>query len=132
MTTLTEKIAAARAALEEATPTDIPVVLGEHVVTVAMRPIPGADWANLIATNPPRTASVVDNNIGYNLDGCLTDYPLDHVTIDGQPIDRDTWTELLDALPSPSRRDLGSTAWGLNDWEPRQRLQAALDQAATP
>src|SRR5690349_14998996 len=91
-------MAKARAAVDEAEPTVAPVEVAGELVEIGFRPVLGHVWADLTATHPPRRGSVLDGNVGFNSDAVAKDYPLDKVTVDGEPVDADTWAELLEVL----------------------------------
>lgn len=126
MSSLDEKIARARAEFEAAQPSEVPVSVGGELVTIAFLPVDGETWEEIKATNPPRPGSLRDTNVGYNTDGAAKDYPVERITVDGEPIAEEKWLELLSVLKSPSRSDVAAMLWGINWQEAKVELGKAL------
>jgi hypothetical protein len=60
--------------------------------------------------------------VGYNTDAVARIYPVDRITVAAEPVDPGTWGDLLDVLPSPSLSLIAAALWGLNQYEPQQRI----------
>lgn len=120
---LQERIAAARAKLGVNAPTEeVPVEIAGELTKIVFRQVAGHTWADLTATNPPRAGSKQDSNVGYNTDAAARAYPLEYVTVDGAPVDADTWRGILEVLSSPSLKLIAAALWGLNQLKPSQRI----------
>lgn len=115
-------IAKAKAETEQSEWAVVPVMVADELVDVGFRPVAGHVWADLTAQNPPRPGATRDNNVGFNTDAVAADYPLECVTVDGEPVDRDTWTDFLAVLPSPSLKIIAASLWGMNQFDPQQRI----------
>lgn len=126
MSSLSEKIARARAEFETAEPSEVPVVVGGELTTIAFLPVDGETWEEIKATNPARPGALRDSNVGYNTDGAAKDYPVERITVDGESITEEKWLELLSVLKSPSRSDIAAMLWGINWQEAKAELGKAL------
>lgn len=122
---LSEKIARARAVVEDAQPTEVPVELGGEITMLTFLPVWGDQWSDVTAMHPPRPGATLDANLGYNSDAASADYPVDAITVDGEPVDRDTWRELCRVLTEPNRKLIASVLWGLNRVNPNERIREA-------
>ena len=120
---LKDRIAAAKAELEGAEPATAPVLIGGELSDVTFRPVEGHVWADLTARCPPRPGAVLDGNVGFNPDAVARIYPLTHVLVDGEPVEADDWAELLKIIPSPSIKNVAAALWGLNQLEPKRRIE---------
>ena len=116
-----ERIAAARALVADAEATIAPVEIGGELTDLGFRPVTGQVWADLMATHPPRPGSVLDGNVGFNSDAVAKDYPLDKVTVDGEPVDAETWAEINDVLTAPGIKLVAAALWGINQNDPARR-----------
>jgi len=119
---LKARIAAAREQLDSREPVVAPVDLGGELADVTLKPLEPQVWLDMVAANPPRTAST-DMNIGFNQDRICRDYPADRILVDGEPVDVETWQALFDVLASPSIRTVTAAAWSLNHNEADKRLR---------
>jgi hypothetical protein len=117
-----ERIAKARAEVEGAEPTVAPVEIGGELTDLAFRPVLGQVWADLMATHKPRPGSVLDGNVGFNSDAVAKDYPLDKITVDGEPVDAETWAEINEVLTAPGIKLVAAALWGINQNDPAKRV----------
>lgn len=130
-------IAKARENFDKVEPVDQEVLLGDDVVTVRFWPVMGTEWTELTTRNPPRKGSVRDQNMGYNADGIVREYPKvflvqgDDVVNVGElaptpdnPLHR-KWDDVVAALSGPDLHHLAIAVWGLNDYDPQKRLKTA-------
>lgn len=115
-------IAKARAEAASVEPTVAPVAVGGELVDVGFLPVAGVEWADLMATHPPRKGSVLDSNVGFNSDAVARDYPVSKITVGGEPVDEETWHELFSVLSSPSIKLIAAALWGMNQSDPAQRI----------
>ena len=122
---LQERIAKARAELEEAEPTALDVEIGGELASLTFRPVWGAEWEALVATHPPRPGATLDSNVGYNTDAVAADYPVSAITVDGGTVDKGTWRDVMAVLSSPNRKNVASVLFGLNHLLPAQKLAEA-------
>lgn len=114
-------IAKARAEIETAEPVVAPVEVGGELVDIGFRPVLGYVWADLTAVNPPRQGAVLDGNVGFNSDAIAKAYPLDKITVGGEPVDAETWADLLGVLTAPGRKLVAMALWGINQFSPQKR-----------
>jgi hypothetical protein len=117
-----ERIAAAKAEIESVEPLTVDVEFGGEVTTLGFRPIPGTDWADLTAAHPPRKGSVLDGNIGYNLNGVLAHFPASHVTVDGEPTTDEEYADIVSVLASPHIQRASEVLFHIQQLAPAQRL----------
>lgn len=122
---LDEKIAKARAVVEDAEPTEVPVELGGEITTLTFLPAWGEQWSDVTAMHPPRPGATLDANLGYNSDAASADYPVDKITVDGESVTAEKWREICSVLTEPNRKIIASVLWGLNRVEPNERIRAA-------
>ena len=120
MADLKALIAKARAQIEESREA-FEIEIGGEIVPLVFRQLPGHEWADLVVAHPPRQGT--DRNIGFNSDALVRDYPVSHITVDGEPVDVETWQELYDAATSPNIKIMAAAAWALNQNLPWQRIQ---------
>jgi hypothetical protein len=64
---------------------------------------------------------VLDGNVGFNSDAVAKDYPLDKITIDGESVDADTWSEVMSVLTAPGIKLVAAVLWGINQSDPARR-----------
>jgi hypothetical protein len=100
----------------------VTVAVGDELVDISFAPVPGHVWVDLVAKCPPREGAARDKNVGYNTDAVARVYPVDRITVSAEPVDPGTWGDLLDVLPSPSLSLIAAALWGLNQYEPQQRI----------
>lgn len=128
-------IAKGRAELDKVEPVDTPVLLGGQPVRVRFWPLAGGEWRALTTVHPPRERSVYDQNLGYNLDAVVRDYPKVYL-VDGDEVVNVTertegkpghrkWHDVYDVLSGPDMKTLATTVWGLNEYEHQKRAAAA-------
>jgi hypothetical protein len=128
-------IAKAKANLDTVEPVTQEILVGGQLVGARFWPLTGPAWRDLCATNPPRMGSASDQQFGYNLDAVVRAYPrvylvegdeiTDLTVVDdaGKRVSR--WPEIVDTLSGPDLKNLGYAVWGLNDYDPAQKLVAA-------
>ena len=119
-------IEAQKQTLDAVEPVTQEVLLGEKLIGVRFWPVPSA-WEELTSKYPPRTGVEADMALGYNLSGVVRAYPRTYL-VDGdevQPVVGDQWAEVYDVLSGPDKKNLGFAVWGLNEYDPAQRLAAA-------
>lgn len=123
------KAAIAKAKAEtETAEQDIDIVVGDELVKVVFKRLPGWAWADVLAKHPPRPGS--DGTIGYNPDAAVRDYPVDHIRVNGEPVDEDTWAEMFAVVTSPNIKFMAAAIYGLNQVAPLDRI-AELGKART-
>ena len=119
-------IAAQKATLDKVQPVDQDVMLGDDIVTVRVWPLSGVAWRDLTAKHPWREGSEFDQQLGYNLDGVVRDYPKVYLVADGDPVNvTDRWPEIVDVLTGVDIKNLGFAVWGLNEFDPANRMVSA-------
>lgn len=118
--------------LDTVEPVTQDVVLGDQVVGVRFWPVSGSVWEELTAKNTPRQGVEHDMALGYNLSGVVRDYPRTYL-VDGddvQPVTGEQWSEVYDVLSGPDKKNLGFAVWGLNEYDPAQKLVTAGKSSA--
>lgn len=120
-------IAAQKQKLDTVEPVTQDVVLGDELVGVRFWPVSGGAWEELTSKNPPRAENGSDSALGYNLAGVVRDYPRTYLVVGdaAEPVVGEQWAEVYDALSGPDKKNLGYAVWGLNEYDPAQRLVAA-------
>jgi hypothetical protein len=139
---ISKLIANARAKVAAPEYVDVEILVDETVVTVRFNAVDGPTWSHLTATHPARRGSALDVNLGgYNIDGVVEDYPLEHITLgpsadelarlDGEEDEaRKTWKSLLTVLSGPDLRNLRVGIYGVNQLDPDNRREAAKKATA--
>lgn len=122
---LQEKIAKARQDFADAKPATLDIEVGGELTKLTFLPVWGRQWNLLVAMHPAREGASYDEALGYDTDSVAADYPVDAVTVDGEPVDVETWQSMLSVLSSPGRRRIAGALYGLNHIVPRERLAAA-------
>lgn len=117
-----ERIAKAKAELADAKPTTVDVEFGGEITVLGFTPIRGDEWDELTVLNPPRKGAVLDGNIGYNIKAVLKAFPVDHVTIDGEPATQDVYTDIVSVLASPHIKRASEVLFHIQQMLPAQRL----------
>lgn len=120
-------IAQQKKALDLVEPVTQDVLLGDELVGVRFWPVGGGVWEELTSKNPPRKGSQSDVALGYNLAGVVRDYPRTYLVVGeaAEPVVGEQWAEVYDVLSGPDKKNLGYAVWGLNEYDPAQRLAAA-------
>lgn len=121
-------IAKARAKAAEPVQQVIPVELGGELVDITLIKVDGPTWADLTAMSPLRPDSQLDLNIGYNVDAVAKLYPIGHVLVGGEPVEQETWLDILTVLEGPSLKLIAAALWGMNQNDP-EKLVAELGKA---
>lgn len=119
-------IAAQKQSLDSVEPVTQEVLLGEDLVGVRFWPVSSA-WEELTSKHPPRAGVEADLALGYNLSAVVRDYPRTYLVIGDvvQAVVGDQWSEVYDVLSGPDKKNLGFAVWGLNEYDPAQKLAAA-------
>nr|WP_278101164.1 hypothetical protein [Microbacterium proteolyticum] len=120
---LKKLIAQERAKAEGPQPTVTKTIpLGESGADVTFEKLRGDAWQALVAEYPAREDVVSDFTIGYNERAVTLNYPLEHVTVDGEPVDVETWAELYEVLDGVGRNLLALGIWQVNVQDAINRL----------
>lgn len=106
---------------------DVQVELGGELVTFRFTEMPGEDWAEATTRNPVRLASPIDRNYGYNMHGTVAlvaQYCGVRVEDDGAEtkLTPKTWEGVFKALSGHDYQQVVSCVWGLNEYNPQQRI----------
>lgn len=119
-------IAKARQDMDTVEPVEQVVVLGGELVTVRMWPLSGVAWRDLCARFPNRSESQFDQALGYNLTAVLAAYPRVYLVNGDEVTDaKDDWADICAVLSGPDLKNLEYAIWGVNEYDPAQRLVAA-------
>lgn len=128
-------IAKARQEIAEAKPVTKHVLLGGELVGVRFMPIGGDAWRDLTAQHLPRAGSYFDQNLGYNTDAVLRDFPgmsivrgddvdnLRRVGDDGAT--RYIWADVYGVLDAPAIEILAQSLWEVHQFDAQARLVEA-------
>lgn len=108
-----ERIAAQRAKIDGAEPVEFTVIVGGEETTLTIKRIEPTAWADLAASHKPRPGST-DDGVGYNQESLPADYPVTHITVDGESIDQATWRDLYKVLDPTHKATIGNVIWGQN------------------
>lgn len=105
---------------------DQDVMIDEEVVTIRLWPLTGIAYRDLCAKHANRTNSEFDEALGYNLTAVTQSYPRVY-TVDGDEVVNvsDQWSDICAVLSGPDLKALEYAVWGLNEYEPTQRMAAA-------
>ena len=119
-------VAKARQDMDSVQHVDQDVMVGDQRVVVRLWPLSGLAWRDLCAAHPNRGASEFDQALGYNLTAVTQSYPRVYA-VDGDDVTdlSDDWADICAVLSGPDLKALEYAVWGLNEWEPSQRLAAA-------
>lgn len=119
-------IAKGKQDLDAVTPVDQEVLFAGEQVTVRFWPLSGTAWRDLCAAHPNRGDSQFDQALGYNLTSLVAAYPKVYL-VDGDEVQdvADDWADICAVLSGPDLKNLEYAVWGLNEYEPTQRLAAA-------
>lgn len=119
-------IAAQKQELDSVKPLDQEVLLGGEKVTVRLWPLSGKIWRDLCAKHPNRPDSPFDQALGYDLDSLLWDYPKVYL-VDGDEVTdvAESWADICAVLSGPDLKNLAYAIWGMNEYDPAQKLAAA-------
>jgi hypothetical protein len=100
--------------------------------------LPGRDWARITSRHPVRPGVGIDMHFGYNYDAVCEDAAtysdpktqesFGALIEDGERVElsREEWAELFDVLAGSDIESIRDAIWGLNEYEPEQRLQALV------
>ena len=128
---------------------ELDVFLGDKLVTFAFIQLPGADYAELIAKNPPRTyerpgadgkpeqiIARVDKSIGFNANGVAAGYSVDFIrrVVDGKrlPVTQEQWDRVIARFTGRDLELAGTVIWGINFFTPNERVKAAKKALEAP
>lgn len=119
-------VAKAKADLDLVKPADQVVMISDTKVTVRVWPLSGPAWRDLCARHVARDESMSDQALGYNLTGVVMDYPKVY-SVDGDEVTdiSDVWSETCVYLSGPDLKALEYLIWGINEYDPAQKLAAA-------
>lgn len=119
-------VAKARQDFDSVEPVEQDVVLAGELVTVRVWPLTGPQWRDLCAKHPNRTDSAFDQALGYNLTAVLADYPRVYLVNGNDVVDAaEDWADICAVLSGPDLKNLELAVWGVNEYDPAQRLVAA-------
>lgn len=124
-----ELISKQKAALDSVEPVDQDVLLGDDIVTVRLWTLAGIAWRNLIATCPAREGAPFDQQLGYNLDAVVANYPrINLINGDDTTDVAEQWPSIAAVLTAADIKNFGFAVWGLNEFDPTDRLITATKE----
>jgi hypothetical protein len=130
MASFAEVLAARKAQLAESALTeDVPVLLGEAVVTLRFTEMKGMEWAEVTARSPARVDATIDHRYGYNVHFAATlAAPRSGKRVDGDELvalSDQEWRDLFEVLSGPDFASIADAMFMLNEHGPAERLDAA-------
>ncbi len=119
-------VAKARRDFDTVNSVDQDVMIGDELVTIRLWPLTGTAYRDLCAQHANRTASEFDEALGYNLTAVTQSYPRVYA-VDGDEVTdiAETWADTCAVLSAPDLKALEYAVWGINEYEPTQRMAAA-------
>lgn len=121
-------IEAEKQRIEDPAKDSVPIAIGGEILTVEVTKLHPNVWTELVARHPARSNVAGDGRLGFNQATLPGDYPVERITVDGEPVDRDTWVQMYAVLDVAHRNSLNSLMWGLNVYAAVLEL-AALGKA---
>ena len=107
----------------------VPVAVGDVAVEVVVRQLmPAPGWRELVAEHPPRDGVRRDVNVGFDAEGVAEVYPVAALSVDGESVSSESWSELWGVLDSVGREDLAVAVWAVNERMPQVRLEELVRQ----
>lgn len=117
----------------------VDVVLNGNLVVLKFTVMDSMDWANTTARFPMRPNTAIDARYGYNVHGVARaaaplcgvrvedgkDVPLGVTRDEKGKVVESEWEDLFDALSGHEFTVVASAIWGLNEWGPSARIEAA-------
>lgn len=133
MTSLDDAIARAKAdAPSRASGGILDILVGGEVFQVEFTRMDPREWIDEKAIHPPREGSKRDLQIGYNPHAlALAVAPRCSSLVTGdapdarEPISAEKWAEIFSVLDAPDIDTISTFLWGINEYEPLQRIVAA-------
>ena len=122
MVDLDALIAKQRNEVEKPKTADVDIVLGGELVSFVASKILPADWQALVARFPGQGGT-------HDKTKLPRAYPADRITLDGQPVTGEQWSNVWDVLEAPDRDNVNAVMWGLNYYDAYREL-ARLGKAA--
>lgn len=121
-----ELIAKAKESVDTVKPVDQEFLLGDEKVVARFWPVSGTDWRDLAAMHPWREGSQFDQALGYNLDAVLRVYPRVYL-VQGDDVQDVSakWASICELLSAPDLKNLAITLWGMHEFDPQRRMEAA-------
>jgi hypothetical protein len=119
-------VAKAKQDLDTVEHVDQDVMIGDAKTTIRLWPLSGIAWRDLCALHPNRTNSEFDEALGYNLTAVTQSYPRVYA-VDGDDVTdlAEDWPDVCAVLSGPDLKALEYAIWGINEYDPTQRLAAA-------
>lgn len=119
-------VAQAKLDMDSVKHVDQDVMVGDQKVTVRLWPLSGVAWRDLCAMHTNRSTSEFDQALGYNLTAVTQSYPRVYVVAGDDVTDASgDWADICAVLAGPDLKALEYAVWGLNEYEPTQRLAEA-------
>lgn len=96
------------------------------LVVLRFTRLDGSKWAELTSLHPVRVGVQIDMHYGYNYDAvCGAAAAESGVRVEGDdevPMTPEQWVKLLEVLSGNEVQAIRDVVWGLNEYEPAQRL----------
>ena len=128
MTDLKALIEAEKLRIEDPTKDSVTIALGGEKILVEVTKLHPNAWTELTSRHAPRSNVAGDGRLGFNQATLPSDYPVERIKIDGDPVDKDTWVQMYAVLDVAHRNSLNALMWGLNVYAAVLEL-AALGKA---
>lgn len=110
----------------------VDVVFADELITLKFYEMPGTEWAALTSKHPADPEVNIDRLNGYSVMNVVKEAaPLSGVYVDGDEevkLSVEQWELFFPELSFPGFSTICDTVWGLNHWNPVQRV-AGLKKA---
>ncbi|WP_066038655.1 hypothetical protein [Herbiconiux solani] len=115
---------------EDSEHVDFDVMLGKTLITFRLLQMPGDEYNDLTATNPPRMGSRVDSGTGFNAHAASKKIAANYirrVLRDGtvRELSEEQWQRALAKFKGRDLEMLATVFWGVNYYTPNERVKAA-------
>ena len=115
---------------------NVPIAIGDHLLHLVCKRLPGTVWAEIISRSPATTEHHMLT--GYNTEKAARLATTEHATLidsEGEPVTDVDWPTLFDTISGVELRALAAAWWGLNEQDPSKRveqLKKALKTGSIP
>lgn len=111
----------------------VDMTFGPTSAAVTLTELKGALWGD-VARQAPRRGNTDDERLRANSDHLIEQYPVTHITIDGEHPTADQWFEIVALLDPPTRGDIVTAIWWMHygrSIEEMRRVNAEKAEEAT-
>ncbi|GAA1677519.1 hypothetical protein [Microbacterium lacus] len=105
----------------------VELAVGDVLVEIVFSQVrPAGPWMLLKDSHPPRPGVAQDRGVGYDVEAVTGLYPEGSLTVDGDAVTAEAWSELWGLLDAATRSDLAAAAWAVNEGMPAEQLRALV------